>query len=289
MRVLVTGADGFIGRGVVEALLRQGNEVVAADLSFTDEGAVRSQLLTRVACDSLMMDDPYVEYGRPDAVLHLAWRNGFSHNDSSHIEELPKHCAFIERCIDSGIKRICVMGSMHEIGYHEGGVYEKTPCFPQSRYGIAKNALRDFCFMKAEASLADILWLRGFYIVDASTSGCSIFSKIAQASLRGETSFPFTTGKNEYDFLDYRIFCDLVADAVVLKELSGIVNICSGKPEPLASRVERFIGECGFDIALDYGVFPDRPYDSPAIWGGMGEAERLLHERLSERLNDGDA
>ena len=47
----------------------------------------------------------------------------------------------------------------------------------------------------------------------------------------------------------------------------GIINICSGKPEKLADRVERFIKENGYRIKLQYGAFPDRPYDSKAIWG----------------------
>jgi len=49
--------------------------------------------------------------------------------------------------------------------------------------------------------------------------------------------------------------------------INGVINICSGRPEKLADRVERFIKENGFDIQLNYGAFSDRPYDSKAIWG----------------------
>ena len=31
--------------------------------------------------------------------------------------------------------------------------------------------------------------------------------------------------------------------------------------------VERFIKENNYNIKLKYGAFPDRPYDSKAIWG----------------------
>ena len=67
--------------------------------------------------------------------------------------------------------------------------------------------------------------------------------------------------------MDYGDFCSLVADVVTGAMGDGIYNISSGHPEKLADRVERFILENGLDIKLDYGAFPDRPYDSPAVWG----------------------
>lgn len=110
-------------------------------------------------------------------------------------------------------------------------------------------------------------WLRGFYIVGNTNDGSSIFSKIVQAAEKGQKEFPFTMGLNQFDFLDYDIFYQYVADAVEQTDVNGIINICSGRPEKLADRVERFIKENHFDIELQYGKFPDRPYDSKAIWG----------------------
>lgn len=50
-------------------------------------------------------------------------------------------------------------------------------------------------------------------------------------------------------------------------DIDGIINICAGRPEKLADRAEQFIRENNFNITLNYGAFPDRPYDSKAIWG----------------------
>jgi dTDP-6-deoxy-L-talose 4-dehydrogenase (NAD+) len=125
-------------------------------------------------------------------------------------------------------------------------------------------------------------WLRGFYIVGNSIDGCSIFSKIVQAADQGKKEFPFTLGLNQFDFLDYSIFCQYVADAVEQEQINGIINICKGRPEKLADRVERFIKENKFDIELKYGAFPDRPYDSKAIWGD----DRKIQE-IEENMNKG--
>ena len=43
MKILVTGANGYIGQGVVKAILDSGNEVIATDFStqYVDERAKR--------------------------------------------------------------------------------------------------------------------------------------------------------------------------------------------------------------------------------------------------------
>lgn len=88
------------------------------------------------------------------------------------------------------------------------------------------------------------------------------------AAAEGKTEFPFTLGLNQFDFIDYEELCQQVAATVIQDEVTGIINICSGKPEKLADRVERFIVENGYNIKLQYGAFPDRPYDSKPR-GGM--------------------
>ena len=120
------------------------------------------------------------------------------------------------------------------------------------------------------------MWLRGYYIVGNSEFGCSIFSKIAEAVEQGKKTFPFTTGENQYDFLDYDEFCKQVAAVAMQKKVTGIINCCSGKPMKLAERVEQFIKENNYDIKLEYGAFPDRPYDSKAVWGSNEKINEIM-------------
>ncbi len=262
MKILVTGANGYLGKGIVKQLLDDNIHVIATDFS-DDLIDPRADIK---CCDLFAINDPFSYFDRPDVILHLAWRDGFSHNSPQHIQDLPKHTVLLEKLIDSGIEQVAVMGSMHEVGFFEGSIHENTPCNPQSMYGICKNALRRIVELKAKDK-AVFQWLRGYYIVGNTADGCSVFSKIVQAVRRGEKEFPFTMGLNQFDFLDYKTFCRFVADTVKQREITGVINICSGRPEKLADRVERFIHENKFDINLKYGAFPDRPYDSKAIWG----------------------
>lgn len=272
MKILVTGANGYLGQGIVKAILDNGHSVIAADFK-TQNVDDRAK---KVECNLFDEESPYELFDEPDALLHLAWRDGFVHNSNAHVDDLPKHYNFIKKMVESGVKKIAVMGSMHEIGFFEGSINENTPCNPMSLYGIAKNALRSITQLLASQHSIPFQWLRGYYIVGNSQFGCSIFSKITAAEKEGKTEFPFTMGQNQWDFVDYEVFCEQVAAAVSQNEINGIINICSGHPEKLADRVERFIKENNYSIKLKYGAFPDRPYDSKAVWGNDEKIQKIL-------------
>ncbi len=283
MKILVTGANGYLGSGIVTRLLDDGCSVVATDFNI-DNCDKRAE---RVACDLFSVENPNEYFGKPDAVLHLAWRDGFVHNSEAHLSDLALHHKFLEEIFASGVIKVAVMGSMHEAGYVEGCVDENTPCNPMTLYGIAKNALRCDAFRLARKYNKKCVWLRGFYIVGNTESGSSVFSKIYGAAKEGRTNFPFTLGQNKYDFIDYSDFCLQVATVMELDGAEGIINICSGRSEKLADRAERFIKDNNLNIKLDYGAYPDRPYDSSAIWGDSSAIDKLLQKRRGKVLVTG--
>jgi len=95
--------------------------------------------------------------------------------------------------------------------------------------------------------------------------------------MNGQKEFPFTFGQNQFDFIDYDDFCNQVCSAICQDRVNGIINICSGNPEKLANRVEGFIRDNKFKIKLKYGAFPDRPYDSKAVWGDAEKINDILN------------
>lgn len=274
--VLVTGAGGYIGRHVVNALLDHGFKVTAVDLRLdaVDQRAERRNI-------DIFSGDPeiYAALGRPDVVLHMAWRDGFTHNSIAHIDDFAAHFHFIENLLKGGLSHLAVMGTMHEIGYWEGPITEDSPCKPASLYGISKNALRDAATLLAKQHGAILQWIRAYYIVGDDKFGNSIFSKLLEAAENGKETFPFTTGRNMYDFISVTDLADQISAIVTQDEVVGIINACSGQPMTLAERVESYIRENDLQITLEYGAFPDRPYDSPGVWGDATKIQKILESR----------
>ncbi|MEK5240003.1 NAD(P)-dependent oxidoreductase [Paenibacillus sp. FSL L8-0470] len=271
--IVVTGAGGYIGRFVVKCLLDLGVNVTAIDYNTEKIDDRANKMEVNIFSDNANI---YEELGSPDCCLHLAWKDGFIHNSDAHLKFLHSHYNFVKRMVDGGLKQIVVMGTMHEVGYHEGEINENTPTNPHSLYGIAKNSLRQSLEVLLKDKDVVFQWLRAFYIYGDDLNNKSIFSKIIESVNEGKETFPFTTGKNKYDFITVDELSLQIALSAIQTEVTGTINCCSGSAVSLADMAEKFIERNGYSIKLDYGAYPDRPYDSPAIWGNNVKIQEII-------------
>ena len=271
--VLITGAAGYIGRHVVKAFLNNDYRVLANDLNNKgiDE---RAEIIDYPIFNG--DKDIYERMGMPDVLVHLAWRDGFIHNSKAHMEDLSKHVIFLNNMMEGGLPGLSVMGSMHEVGYWVGAIDEYTPCNPLSMYGIAKNALRQELLLETKEKDIAVHWLRAYYILGDEVRGSSVFSKLVQAVEDGKKTFPFTSGKNKYDFIHIDELADQIVAASTQNKENGIINVCSGKAVSLGEQMEKFIKEHDYPISLEYGKYADRPYDSPEVWGDNSKISRIM-------------
>lgn len=274
-RILVTGAGGYIGKYVVTTLLDFGAEVIVVDINMEgiDDRAKKIQYNIFNGSNKI-----YKELGEPDACLHLAWKDGFVHNSVAHMEYLSAHYLFASNMIHGGLRQFAALGSMHEVGYYEGAIDEDTACFPRSMYGVAKNALRQSLQVLCEQENFCFQWLRGYYITGDDLKSHSIFTKILEAEKEGKDYFPLNSGKNQYDFISIENMAKEIALILMQDEVKGVINCCSGRPVSLKEKVEEFINSQNLKICPKYGVFPERSYDSPIVYGDTEKIRKIINE-----------
>lgn len=272
-KVFISGASGYIGRHVVSALCNAGAEVIVLDRNAD----VLDQRAIRVKADIFSGSKTiFQELGCPDVCLHLAWKDGFVHKSDAHMENLSAHYVFLRDMMEGGLRQLAVMGTMHEVGYWEGAINENTPCNPLTPYGIAKYALRKSTFFLAEKYGVCLQWLRAYYITGDDAANHSVFSKLLAADRQGQEFFPFTTGRNKFDFLDIDELAEQIAAVLLQTEIDGIIECCSGRAVSLGERVEKFIGDNGLKIKLKYGEFKEAPTESPTVWGSDEKIRKIM-------------
>lgn len=278
MKILITGANGYIGSHVTRYISENtNNSIIAVDFSNNKISNLSNVQYTNVDILAYSTNpDLYKILYEPDAIIHFAWRDGFKHNSDAHLMYLGNHYSFLKNMIDSGCKNINVMGTMHEIGYYTGEINENTPCNPLSLYGIAKNSLRQALLTYSSDKDVSVKWLRGFYITGDDRSNHSVFAKILEMANNGQNKFPFVSGTNQYDFINIDKLAEYIAKVSIQTSISGIINVCSGKPIALKDKVEQFIKENKLEIKPDFGAFPSRKYDSPLIYGNIDKLNKIL-------------
>ena len=275
-RVLVTGGNGYIGRHVTQAVADRGDAVVAAVRSVPEDP------IPGVEYRALDLFDQEARRGLLDGgydlCIHAAWENGFQHNNPSHMEQVSDHFKLLEAVLAAGTEHIAVLGSMHEIGYHEGEIGEDTPEAPTTIYGIAKCALKNTLrlHMQSHYPNATFQWLRAYYIFGDDLRNHSVFTKLLLAAQEGKEEFPFTSGTHQFDFITIQELSRQIAAVTAQNEVTGVIECCSGVPVSLGEKMEQFIQENDLSIRLKYGAFPEPAHESPGVWGSTEKLKKAM-------------
>lgn len=285
MKVLVTGATGFVGRYIIPHLLERGCAVTAV---ARDEKKARNfswfDRVRFIACDIHRMVDNQVElFGQPEVVIHLAW-SGLPHYTALfHFEEnLSADYRFLKSLVEAGVSRLLVAGTCFEYGMQSGPLGEDMETRPENPYGFAKDMLRrQLEYLKGEKSFA-LTWARLFYLYGDGQAENSLYSQLKRAVERGEKVFNMTGGEQLRDYLPISDAAAHLASLALKAQDIGIINVCSGKPISIHRLVERWIEENGWDIDVNPGYFPYLDHEPMAFWGDSSKLENYLSHQCEQ-------
>lgn len=272
MKILVTGATGFIGNNVVSELLKNNCQVIATSLNMEKAKAASwfSQV-KYIPFDLKNFDDGtnyYSFFGEPDAMIHLAWEGLPNYKDAFHLQEnLPRHLAFLTNLISNGLTNLTVTGTCFEYGMKEGCLSEEMVCEPANPYAIAKNELHIQLQQLNANKLFNFKWIRLFYMYGQGQSVKSLISQLETALENNEPQFNMSAGEQVRDFLPVEEVAANIVKIGLQNKVQGIINCCSGNPVTVKAFVENYLKKKNKSIKLNLGYYPYADYEPMKFWG----------------------
>ncbi len=279
MRVLVTGATGFIGRYLVSQLLERKHEVIA----LARDGSKARQLpwfdrVRFVACDvHAPIDHPLKQLGQPAAVAHLAWPGLPNYDALFHYENtLPADYRFLKSLVEGGVGQLLVTGTCFEYGMQSGALAEERATAPGNPYALAKDTLRKQLQALRRKHPFVLQWARLFYMYGEGQSPNSLLAQLDRAIEHGETAFNMSGGEQLRDYLPVQEVAARLAALLEHPSHDGIVNICKGEPISVRRLVERHLAERGAEMRLNLGYHPYSHNEPMAFWGDGSRFDSLV-------------
>ncbi len=281
MKVLVTGATGFIGNYLIDDLLKYDLDIIATARNI--DKAKKSNWYGKVkflTCDLNTKIDFFNYFERPDAVIHLAWEGLPNYKENFHIEKnLPNNISFLGNLINSGLKKLTVMGTCLEYGFVNGCLSEEIITNPQTPYGIAKDTLRKYLESLVNNYQFDFKWVRFFYLYGKGQGKKSILSQLIKAIENKEKIFNMSGGEQLRDYLPIEKAAGYLTKIFLQTKETGVINCCSGKPISIRKLVEDYLKQNDSEIKLNLGALSYPDYEPMAFWGDNTKLKKILEEK----------
>ncbi len=281
-KVVITGADGFIGRYCLPMLVARGYDVHAVSIvpHPENEDGIEwhtTDLLNPASAESLFASV------RPTHVLHFAWytRPGEYWTSLENIRWVNASLNMLQSFARYGGSRFVAAGSSAEYKWDTDRYFEtSTPQEPATLYGSSKHALHLLLEAFCRQTGISGAWGRVFFLYGPYEYPQRLVPSVICSLLRNETA-RCSHGNQIRDFL----YVEDVADAFVTlleSEFTGAVNIASGKGLRIREIVETIGTLLERKQLIQFGAVPVPEHDPPSLIADTGRLESIgWHARWS--------
>ena len=294
MKVLVTGASGFVGACLTRRLMGMGHEVHVFVRQTANMWRIADIVPHIVLHDVDLRDADAVGQTvnsiRPSNILHLATYGGFSYQndvDAIYGANFMGTINLVHACEKVGFDRFIHTGSSSEYGMKTEPMKEMDLLEPLGDYAVSKAAATLFCCSEALQKSLPIVTLRIFSPYGPWDDPQRLIPYVIAALHNGNVP----ALSNPASVRDY-IFIDDVIDAYLAVMSASITagetyNVGSGRQTSIGEVVDRIVRAIGTGIRPMWGAeYPKRP--EPGVWvADIGKIQAHFNWKATTSLSDG--
>lgn len=270
-RILVTGADGFVGKYLTAALAAENHDVVTFDVSDGDIA-------------SAMLDFTGLEH-----VFHLAALTFVPHSWKNPKEFYRVNVMGTENVLELCRKNACAMTFMSTYVYGQPQylpIDERHPIAPNSPYNHSKYLAEQLCLFYDENFGVQATIFRPFNIYGPGQSKQFLIPQIVIQLLDNSASqiqLKSLAPKRDYVYIDdlvRALMFSLETNSTEIYNIAGGISVSVGEIAELAMEVS------GIRKPV-IGAGEERKNEVMDICGDAGKAERKLRWQARQSLKDG--
>lgn len=290
--VLVTGAQGFIGRSLVRALTGMKAHVAAMDMAPSDDGGTQDVTAYTGDLEDRTFVDDCVRRCRPDVVFHLA---AFKERSSDMADfyravgvNIMGSLNLFSALNDGGrVSSVVVLGTAEEYGRNESPFNEAMRERPVTAYSYSKLCVTNLCGILHSLYRLPVTVLRPTLAYGPGQDAGMFLPSLIGSLIEGRP-FVMTPGEQTRDFVYITDLVDAMIRASQAEGARGeVINIGSGKPVRLlevVAMVERLLDRTGL---VKVGGREYRPDEIMDYHVDTSKAKRLIRWEPKVGLDEG--
>lgn len=265
MRVLLTGATGFLGSHIAESLLDRGYKLLLSKRDSSDLWRCTSfkEKVSWINNDSVTFEKEVLDF-KPEVIINAAWDGVAAANRdiwTVQVENLLQQQRLLDLAAKIGVQKFIGIGSQAEYGKFDGKIDETFPTNPNSAYGAVKlaayNILRTFC----EEHKIVWYWFRLFSCFGEREAENWLIPATIKNMLT-KNNMDLTPGEQQYSYLYVKDVANLITCAVDSTAKEGVYHIASDQLRSLKEILLEIKKNLNPDFNLNFGAFPYRENQS---------------------------
>jgi nucleoside-diphosphate-sugar epimerase len=267
-RVLVTGASGFTGRYVIQALQETGQQVVA--LAAADGSSV--DLLDRSAVEAA------VRAARADVVVHLAAIAFVAHGDVDEMYRVnivgTRNLLAALAGLEQPPSQVILASSANVYGNSPGSLDEQVPPQPVNDYAVSKLAME--LMARQFADRLPLTIVRPFNYTGVGQSVSFLIPKIVDHFKRRAERLELGNLHVSRDFNDVRNVAMTYSRLSLLPGTGEVFNICSGHEHTLLEVVSMMEEIAGYRPEVTVNPAFVRPNEVKKLIGDPSKIDAVV-------------